>query len=94
MPGPRKDPHVSFLRLARQRINVLFRDAPRRHLLQTQNPTPRLTKDIEAPPGTRPLARQVLRPGDGPTVHPTLSEDVAQELLPDHGPACRRASDD
>src|SRR5690606_18500107 len=26
------------------------RDAPRRHLLRTQNPTPRLTKDIEAPP--------------------------------------------
>ncbi|GAA2355208.1 hypothetical protein SVIO_108760 [Streptomyces violaceusniger] len=54
----------ALLRLARQRINVLFHDAPRRHLLRTQNPTPRLTKDIEAP-RTAPEAKTARSAAEG-----------------------------
>ncbi|GAB2764022.1 IS110-like element IS110 family transposase [Streptomyces bullii] len=49
MPGPRQDPHTGSSPPRPAPHQRTVRDAARRHLLRTQNPTPRLTKDIGAP---------------------------------------------
>ncbi len=69
LPGPRKDPHTGSTPPGSPPHQRAVRDAPRRHLLRTQNPTPRLTKDIEAPP------RAVARPPSG---RPDLRLNCAQ----------------
>jgi transposase len=51
MPGPRKDPHAGSPPPRPPEHQRPVRDAPRRHLLRTPNPTPRLTKDCESLPG-------------------------------------------
>jgi transposase len=50
MPGPRQDPHPGTSPPGPPADQRAVRHAPRRHLLRTPNPTPHLTKDIEAPP--------------------------------------------
>jgi transposase len=46
----------ALLRLARQRINVLFAMLRDGTFYEPRTPTPRLTKDREAPPGVKPRA--------------------------------------
>ncbi len=76
LAGPRKDPYAGSTPPGPPPHQRAVRDAPRRHLLRTQNPTPRLTKDIEAPrtqPGTSPAP--------GPTPHHGRRELLDQRTV-------------
>ncbi len=55
------------------------RDAPRRNLLRTQNPTPRLTNDIEAPPTS---AHWPAPTGAPTTPAPSMGHDRATQRHP------------
>lgn len=74
MPSPRQDSHPGPSPPRSPPHQRAVRHAPRRHLLRTKNPTPRLTKDIEAPPEshrhllrTRPNSRHPAARPPSPT---------------------------